>query len=286
MRVAAAWPALLLAATAPAPAPSIDLAGSAEQGALLRGSAPAGTVSLTLDGEEVPLSADGRFLVGFDRDQSGEALLAARLQDGRRIERRIAVRPRAWRVERVAVRRRPAVPTPAFLRIREAELARIAAARAVATGAEGWSGRFIWPARGRISGAFGAQRIYAGEPGSFHAGIDIAAGAGAAVVAPADGMVVLAGPPAFSLEGNLVILDHGLGLNSAFLHLATASVSVGQAVRRGDRIGTVGSTGRATGPHLHWALRWRSARLDPAALAGPMAAGLRAGASPAPPAGR
>ncbi len=86
--------------------------------------------------------------------------------------------------------------------------------------------------------------------------------------APADGIVVLAGPPQFSLEGNLVIVDHGMGLNSAFLHLASSNVRLGQSVRQGDLIGTVGATGRATGPHLHWSLMWRGARLDPQRLAG------------------
>ena len=81
---------------------------------------------------------------------------------------------------------------------------------------------------------------------------------------------MLAGPPMFSLEGNLVIVDHGMGLNSAFLHLATSNVREGQAVRQGQMIGTVGATGRATGPHLHWGMKWNEARIDPQRLAGPM----------------
>jgi murein DD-endopeptidase MepM/ murein hydrolase activator NlpD len=283
----AAVPALLLLAGGGATSPSIDIAGVAEQGALLRGTAPPGTQSLTLDGQPVPLGPGGRFVVGLDRDRTQEAVLAARLPDGSTAERRIGVQPRAWRIERIAGIRRPAVPSADFLRLREAELARIAAARAADSSAGGWSQRFIWPARGRISGAFGAQRFYGAEPAAFHAGVDVAARAGTVVIAPADGVVVLAGPPRFSLEGNLVILDHGLGLNSAFLHLSTVAVAVGQAVRQGEPIGTVGMTGRATGPHLHWAVRWREARIDPAPLAGPMAPPtVRAGASPSPPAAR
>jgi murein DD-endopeptidase MepM/ murein hydrolase activator NlpD len=122
---------------------------------------------------------------------------------------------------------------------------------------DGWRQRFIWPTTGRISGRFGSQRVYRGEPASFHSGVDVAPGAGAPVVAPADGVVVLAGPPAFSLEGNLLIIDHGMGLNSAFLHLASQAVRQGQRVRQGQLIGTVGATGRATGPHLHWSMKWR-----------------------------
>jgi len=103
-------------------------------------------------------------------------------------------------------------------------------------------------------------------PAAYHSGTDIAPGAGALVVAPADGVVTLAPPPMFSLEGNLVILDHGMGLTSAFLHLSSASVRVGQTVHQGERIGTVGATGRATGPHLHWSLVWNGARIDPAGV--------------------
>jgi murein DD-endopeptidase MepM/ murein hydrolase activator NlpD len=173
----------------------------------------------------------------------------------------------------VNVARRPGGATAEYLRLRERELARINAARAVEAQSGGWRQRFIWPARGRISGVFGSQRVYRGEPASFHTGVDVAPGGGAPVVAPADGIVVLAGPPMFSLEGNLVILAHGMGLNSAFLHLGSVAVKEGQSVRQGQMIGTVGSTGRTTGPHLHWSLKWRDARIDPQVLAGPMTAG-------------
>ena len=143
------------------------------------------------------------------------------------------------------------------------------AARDIRSETEGWRQGFIWPARGRITGLFGSQRIYRGEPASFHNGLDVAAGSGAAVVAPADGVVVLAGPPAFSLEGNLVIVSHGMGLTSAFLHLSQTLVIEGQTVRRGDMIGRVGATGRATGPHLHWGMRLGEARIDPQRMVAP-----------------
>lgn len=218
----------------------------------------------------MPVDAQGRFILGFDRDQGQAAILVARLGNGREIRRPLAIAPRQWQVEHVDVARRPSTPTEEFLRIREGELARIAAARACNEQSDGWRQRFIWPATGRISGQFGSQRVYRGEPGSFHSGVDVAPGAGAPVVAPADGVVVLAGPPMFSLEGNLVIIDHGMGLNSAFLHLATSDVTVGQRVRQGQPIGTVGATGRTTGPHLHWSIKWNDARIDPATVAGPM----------------
>ncbi|HEX8654790.1 MAG TPA: M23 family metallopeptidase [Allosphingosinicella sp.] len=272
----AAFSLTLVIASAAGAQNAIAIEGRAVQGGLVRGRAPAGTSALRLGGAPVPLAPDGRFLIGFDRDQPATAVLTARLADGRLVEQTIAVAPRRWRIERIDVGRRPSgVPDEAYRRRREAELARIRAARARRTGAAGWRQSFVWPARGRISGQFGAQRIYRGVPAAYHGGVDVAAGAGAPVVAPADGVVVLAGPPVFSLEGNLVIVDHGMGLNSAFLHLARVEVDVGQPVRRGQRIGTVGATGRATGPHLHWSLTWNGARLDPQLAAGPMGAASR-----------
>src|SRR5688500_5199899 len=184
-----------------------QLSGRLEQGALLSGVAPQGTVRLTLDAREVPFAPDRRFIIGFDRDQGTSALLVAELAGGGQRVRRLAVAAREWDIEHINVARRPGVTSDEYRRRREGELARIAAARAVTSPVNGWRQAFVWPASGRFSGRFGSQRIYRGEPASFHTGLDIAPGAGAPVVAPADGRVVLAGPPLFSLEGNLVIID-------------------------------------------------------------------------------
>ncbi|MCX7865231.1 MAG: M23 family metallopeptidase, partial [Novosphingobium sp.] len=195
------------------------LAGKATQGGWVRGTAPRRTVELTLDGQAIPLSKDGRFFIAFDRDAPPAATLLARLEDGRRISREIAVAPRAWKFEHVNVARRSGGPTEAFMKIRLPELARINAARTKDTHSNGWRQDFIWPVSGRISGLFGSQRIYRGKPGSFHSGIDISTGrSGTPFVAPADGVVVLAADHPFTLEGKLLIIDHGMGLNSAFLH--------------------------------------------------------------------
>jgi murein DD-endopeptidase MepM/ murein hydrolase activator NlpD len=260
-----------LAAVAPAQQQAdIVLEGALVQGGLVQGTVPAETVSLTLDGKPVAVAPGGRFVIGFDRDHGTTSTLVANLAGGTALTRQLDVRPRTWRTQHINIARRPGGPTEEYLRLRERELARIAAARAVNSNSDGWRQRFVWPSKGRISGVFGSQRIYRGEPASFHSGVDVAPGAGTPVVAPADGVVVLAGPPAFSLEGNLLIIDHGMGLNSAFLHLATQAVKEGQQVRQGQLIGTVGATGRATGPHLHWSMKWRDARIDPQPLAGAM----------------
>jgi hypothetical protein len=262
--------AALLAAAVPANAQQFQLSGRPVQGALIRGSAPPGTVALSLDGRDVPLAPDGRFLLGFDRDAPASAVLLARTGDGREIEAILEVGRRAWSLQRIGMARPANGPTPEYARLREGELRLIGRARAQQAPSMGWCQRFLWPARGRLSGAFGAQRIYrGGVPAAYHSGADIAAGAGALVVAPADGVVTLAPPPRFSLEGNLVVIDHGMGLTSSFLHLSSASVRPGQVVHQGDPIGRVGATGRATGPHLHWSLVWNGARLDPAGVAAP-----------------
>ena len=157
------------------------------------------------------------------------------------------------------------------MRIRRPELAQINAARSLDTGSEGWRQRFIWPVKGRLSGLFGSQRIYRGEPASYHSGTDITTGrSGTPFVAPADGVVILAADRPFTLEGNLLMIDHGMGLNSAFLHCSEILVKQGDRVRQGQVIGRIGMTGRATGPHLHWGLKWRQARLDPILFTGPM----------------
>ncbi|WP_136162203.1 M23 family metallopeptidase [Sphingomonas flavalba] len=257
--------------TRPPPPAAFSFEGAFVQGGLVVGTAPTGTIRLVLDGQPVAVSADGRFVIGFDRDAAPGAMLVATLADGRTHSERLAVAPGAWAIERVDIARSAGTPSEAFRKLRAPELARINAARRINATSDGWRQRFLWPVRGRISGVFGSQRIYRGEPGAYHSGVDVApGGSGATVVAPADGVVVLATEKPFTLEGNLVIIDHGMSLNSAFLHLARIDVKEGQSVRRGDPIGTVGMTGRATGPHLHWSMKWRAARIDPQPLAGPM----------------
>ncbi len=243
--------------------------GTASQGGLIHITAPAGTTAMTLDGVAVPL--DGRDgLIGFDRDAGPDATLTATFADGHSVSQHIAVAPRAWRIERLDTLPRFPAPDPVFAQLRPPELAQIDAARHRRTDAQGWRQRFLWPATGRISGLFGAQRVYRGEPGSYHSGTDVAVPTGTTVRAPADGVVILAAQQPFTLEGHLLMLDHGQGLNSAFLHLSRIDVRVGEPVRQGQPIGAVGATGRATGPHLHWSLQWRGRKLDPLLVTGPM----------------
>lgn len=271
-------PAPVAPRPAPAPAPvverivdgSFDFRGAIVQGGLAVGQAPAGTVSVTLDGTPTRMDAARRFLVGFGRDAPGVAMVEARLADGTRVRQALRVTPRTWKIERIPSLRQSSTPNPEYEKLRNAELARINAARAVTSDATGWTERFAWPATGRISGIYGSQRILGGVPRNPHAGVDIARPTGTPVTAPASGIVALAGPPKLSLEGNLLIIDHGNRLFSSFLHLSRTDVKVGDRVAQGQRVGAIGATGRATGPHLHWAMSWGDVRVDPQLLVPPM----------------
>jgi hypothetical protein len=246
------------------------LRGVAEQGGVMTGQVPGGTEALTLDGKAVPLAPDGSFLIAFDRDAGPAAVLVADVGSGK-IERKLAVAPGSWRIENINAPYRGSAASDAdFERRRPAELAQIAAARGATVASDGWRQTFRWPVTGRLSGFFGSQRVYQGKPGAYHSGTDVAVPAGTPFVAPADGVVTLAAAAPFTLEGNLLIVDHGMGLSSAFLHCQRLDVKVGDRVVQGQQLGMVGRTGRATGPHMHWGLKWRDARLDPGKLAGPM----------------
>lgn len=258
------------------------LAGPFDQGGIAIGLAPSDTRVLTLNGKNVALAEDGRFLIAFGRDAAATADLVAIGENGITHRRTLAVRPRAWRIENLNTLPRISRPSAEFQRLRAPELEQIAAARAIRSESKGWQQPFIWPATGRISGLFGAQRIYRGEPGAFHSGVDVARPTGAMIVAPADGVVVLATSTPFTLEGHLLIIDHGMGLNSSFLHMSRIDVKPGDVIRQGQVLGAVGATGRATGPHLHWGMKWEDERIDPMLLAGrmPVAGGLSGSAAP------
>lgn len=266
----AAAPSAGLAASE-AGANDFQLEGAFEQGGWIKGKAPAQAVRLRIGQTALPLDSEGRFFAAFDRDAPATIELVATLRDGSMIAAPVRIAPRNWQIERINVARTAGAPSESFMQRRRPELDRIAAARTVDAASRGWAQHFIWPVKGRISGRFGSQRIYRGEPAAYHSGIDIATGeSGTPFVAPADGVVTLAATTPFSLEGYLLIIDHGNGLNSAFLHCSDIVVREGDSVRQGQHVGNIGATGRATGPHLHWSMKWRDARLDPLLFTGPM----------------
>lgn len=271
-----AWIALgLIAAVAsilPGWAVAFDLRGDLRQGGLLIGSGAAGA-TVTLDGRLLRVSPAGRFIIGFSRDAKPSADLQLRWADGRLEQRRLAIQQRRYQVQRIdGLPAKMVTPPAAVIERIMRENKWIKAARQIDSPEPLFLSGWQWPAIGRISGVYGSQRILNGKPRQPHYGIDIAAPKGTTVVAPADAVVRLAESDLYYTGGTL-ILDHGHGLSSAFLHLATVDVRVGESVRRDQKIGTVGSTGRSTGPHLDWRINWFDRRIDPAPLVPPMPEG-------------
>lgn len=263
-------PALALAQTGPEG--RLALSGRWVQGGFALGRTWPGAMVL-VDGEALAEASDqGLFVVGFDRDAGPSALIEVR-RGAARASRRIDVARGDFPIQRIdGLPSQTVTPTdPAVLaRIaREAELKREAYAARAAEADFGQG--FIWPLETyRITSRWGSQRILNGTPARPHYGIDLAAPAGTAIRAPADGRVVLAEPD-LHYEGGCTFIDHGQGLISVYLHQSRVEVEAGRRVTRGQRIGRVGATGRATGPHLCWRLRWRDRNLDPSLFVGAQA---------------
>ena len=242
-----------------------------QQGGFLLAQAPMNVASVSYQGAVQPMDRDGQIFIAFDRDAPMDHALALTFADGRTATMPIPLAKGGWRIENVnAPMKGGAKSSAEFEARRKGELDQINAARKIDSGSMGWTQQFIWPVKGRISGWFGAQRVYQGQPGSYHSGVDVAMPTGTIIVAPADGVVTLAATSPFTLEGHLLMIDHGNGLNSAFLHNSQLLVAEGQAVVQGQPIAKIGATGRASGPHMHWGMKWHSARIDPKLLAGPM----------------
>ena len=255
--------ALVLALAGAARAELAKLEGHFVQGGVVFGTTQPGA-RVTLEGREVRVSDEGRFVFGFGRDAAQTARLLIVLPDGTREDRRLEIEQRQYRVQRIdgLPSKMVTPPDEVMARIRE-DIEQVAAARAVDRAEPLFESGFVWPATGIVTGVFGSQRILNGKPRRPHFGIDIAAAEGTPVRAAADGVVAIARTDMY-YTGGTVLLDHGHGLTSAYSHLKDVEVRKGQSVRRGETLGTVGSSGRSTGPHLDWRINWFEERLDPA----------------------
>jgi murein DD-endopeptidase MepM/ murein hydrolase activator NlpD len=245
---------------------ALELPEQATQGALVIGRAePASTVQV--DGRAVRVDEAGRFVFGVGRDRREPVQVRVRSAHGVEREATIAVAAREYRIERVdGLPPQTVTPDPAIAARIAAEQARVAKARERDDARSDFTAGFLRPIEGgRISGIYGSQRILNGEPRAPHLGLDIAVPTGTPVLAPAPGIVSFADPGLY-LTGGTLLIDHGHGVSTSYLHLSRIDVSPGQRVEAGDRIGAVGATGRASGPHLHWGLNWFGERLDPALL--------------------
>ncbi len=267
---------LAMTTVSSARAGSIEIFGKRAPGALLIGRAIPGS-RVRLDGRELRVAGDGRFVFGFGRDSSLDHVLEVDLPGGGVERLALELAPRRYAVERVDGLPAGTVTLPPEWRERRTrEIARIRAARSMISRRMDWAQGFRQPAQGRISGVYGSQRILNGKPRSPHFGLDIAAPAGTPVVAPAGGIVRLAAAD-FLLEGGIIIIDHGFGISSTLFHLQDLRVHEGEEVRAGERIASVGMTGRATGPHVDWRVNWGEVRLDPALALAVSGAARRSG---------
>ena len=261
----------------------IEFPASVPQGGLLLGRVPVGSTVELMESSppgantpRAPLTAlkvasNGRVVFGVGRDETGARAVIVHLPGGREERRDIAITPRKFDIESITgVPEKTVNPSPENAARIEREQAQVNLARTRNDDRTDFDVKLAWPVLGRISGHYGSQRIYNGTPKSWHSGVDIAATQGTPVHAPAGGIVISANPDLF-LTGGTVVIDHGLGVSSNFLHLSRIDVTVGDRVEQGQVIGLVGATGRATGPHMHWGMNWLTVRIDPQLLVDPAA---------------
>lgn len=246
-----------------------ELEGDFQPGGLLWGRVKPKT-SVAFNGVNVPVLADGGFVLGLGRD--APATLELEIDDVLRCA--IDIKSRQYRISRVeGVPQRTVTPPEEQLARIRAERQRVRSAKAKRVQRQDFleavKAGLAWPVTGRISGVYGSQRFYNGKPGNPHYGVDVARPIGTPVLSPGPGVITLAEPDLF-YSGGTVILDHGYGLSSSFLHMSRIDVSVGDEVQTGDPIGAIGATGRATGPHLDWRMSWFNQRIDPQLLVPPM----------------
>jgi murein DD-endopeptidase MepM/ murein hydrolase activator NlpD len=258
---------LAAAAVFPAASQTLRLEGPMIQGGLLIGRTDPGS-KVTVDGTWVKVSSSGMFVIGLGRDAPSTVAVRAAAGDGKATTRSLEIERRRYDIQRIdGLPKKQVTPSAEDLKRIGDDSRRIAAVRAGASALTDFAGGFVWPLTGRLSGVYGSQRILNGEPRRPHAGVDVAAAEGTPIKAPAGGVVALVHGDMF-FTGKTLMIDHGHGLSSVYAHMSAIVVEEGQRVVKGQAIGRVGSTGRATGPHLHWGVSLFDIALDPALLAG------------------
>ncbi|HWY61624.1 MAG TPA: M23 family metallopeptidase [Rhizomicrobium sp.] len=238
-----------------------SITGAMEQGSLAFGSAPPGSLA-ALDGRPLTITPDGHFVFGFGYDQTKPSLVTVRYPDSGGDSRSFKPKARQYEIQRVNGLPQNTVTPPPEVEARiNQEAENIYLARLTQSAGMDFLSGFDWPAPGILSGTFGSQRIDNGVPMAPHFGVDMAAPVGTPIHAPASGTVLISDD--YYLDGGFTLIDHGQGVSTSYLHQSKRMVKVGDTVKRGQLMGLIGQTGRATGPHLHWAMNWFQVRLDP-----------------------
>ncbi|CAB0149988.1 Murein DD-endopeptidase MepM [Pseudidiomarina piscicola] len=263
LALVAAPKALALPTDTKAEASVIELTGARTSGALMMGkTSPENQVAL--NGENLVVSEQGIVVFGFDRDSRGTQQLTITQANGEVVTETIELEPRQYQIDRVeGVPQRTVTPDPKQVARARKEAAAVWQARQTFSQRHDFMTPVIEPAQGRISGVYGSQRIFNGEPRNPHFGLDVAAPTGTPVKVVWPGRVVFADDDLF-YSGGTIIVEHGHGITTTYIHLSRVDVTPGEQLAQGDVIGAIGATGRATGPHLDWRVNWRNLRLDPA----------------------
>ena len=241
----------------------IILSGEVKQGGLLVGKTQPGN-KVMLNDRELAISAQGDYVFGFGRDDDKQYRLVVTGSSGKSESKAITPEKRSYNIQRIeGIPQRIMKPDPKAVARAKKDNRQIAAARKTASDLTAFSRGFIAPVDGKITGVYGSQRVFNGEPKRPHFGLDYAGKTGDPVKAPASGKVLLWVPDMF-YSGGTMIIDHGQGVSSTFLHLSQSYVKVGDIVEQGQVVAAVGASGRATGPHLDWRINWFNVRIDPA----------------------
>ncbi|HAW91327.1 MULTISPECIES: M23 family metallopeptidase [unclassified Arsukibacterium] len=242
----------------------ITLNGQLIQGSLIRGKVPSGSTVL-FNEQELSINARGQFVFGIGRDASLRHQLTVIKPDGSQQVVPLQFEARQYDIQHITGVAQKYVTPPAEVTERiQNDTRKVRAVRNTLSDKTAIFAEPYLPAKGRISGVYGSQRVFNGEPRNPHYGLDIAAPIGAPVLAPWDGQVLLAEDLYYS--GFTLIIDHGMGVSSTLMHLHAIDVVVGQHVRQGQKVAEVGASGRVTGPHLDWRINWLQERLDPQLL--------------------
>lgn len=249
---------------------NLELFGIAQPGNAMIGKAD-NIYQVMLNNEKLQVDENGVFLFGFDRDAEGTYLLKIKYTDGKSEIKKFDLPSREYDIQKINSSKKQfsSPPEEELPRIeRERQRMREARKKIGIDESAYFSSGFTRPIKGgEVTGVYGSQRILNGVPQNIHNGLDISVPTGTDVYAMADGIIRLAGEN-FYYNGTFVLIDHGQGLSSVYLHFSKLSVSTGDKVTKGQKIGEVGTTGRSTGPHLHWGINWHKKMIDPNSLLG------------------
>ncbi len=248
-------------------AQKINFYGEAKEGGIIIGIGK-NISRVVFNNQKLLFDKTGMFIFGFDRDAKGKQTLKIIFNNKKTETFTYTPEKREYEIQRLQVARKFVIPPKGELNRIKEETAAVKSARAKIGKLRDamYSAGFVYPLDSvKITGVFGNQRILNGRKANIHNGLDFSAGQGDSIRAISDGIVSIAGNN-FFYNGNFVLLDHGQGLSSVYLHMSKLLVETGQKVRKGEIIGLVGSSGRSTGPHLHLGVQWYKKRIDPMSL--------------------